>query len=130
MMDFLHSHRPPFNLASKKPWRRTLRSEMPKAELLLWGHIRRDQMGVRFRRQFGVGPYSLDFYCPKLKLAIELDGDSHFEKGAVEHDKRRDEYLKNFGIKTIRFRNDEVYYDLFNVLKKIKTNIPPLARGG
>ncbi len=93
---------------------------MPKAELLLWGHIRRKQLGFGFRRQFGVGPYSLDFYCPALKLAIELDGDSHFFEGAAKHDLRRDRYLRSFGIKTIRFTNDEIYCDLYNVLKKLK----------
>ena len=119
-MNFLHYSRPPFNTVVTKQRRRGLRSEMPKAELLLWGHIRRRQMGFGFRRQFGVGPYSLDFYCPTLRLAIELDGDSHFVEGAAERDLRRDRYLRRFGIKTIRFTNDEIFYDLFSVLEKLR----------
>jgi very-short-patch-repair endonuclease len=93
---------------------------MPKAELMLWGYIRRCQMGFRFFRQYGVGPYSLDFYCPALRLAIEIDGDSHFMEGAAERDQRRDRYMANFGIRTIRFTNDEIYCDLYRVLKKLK----------
>lgn len=123
MVNFLYFNRPPYNTVVTKQRRRGLRSEMPKAELLLWGHIRRCQMGYVFRRQFGVGPYSLDFYCPALKLAIELDGDSHFVEGAAERDRRRDQYLRRFGIRTIRFTNEEIYYDLYNVLEKLREQL-------
>ena len=63
---------------------------MPKAEVILWEKLSRKQMhGYKFRRQYGVDQYILDFYCPRLKLAIEIDGDSHFVTGAEDYDKER-----------------------------------------
>ena len=79
-----------FNRSSDTEKRRRLRCESPLAEQRLWLRLRNRQlMGYRFRRQYGVGPYVLDFYCPKLKLAIEVDGDNHFEAGAGEYDRVR-----------------------------------------
>jgi len=96
---------------------------MPKAELLLWGQIRKKQMGVKFLRQYGVGPYVFDFYCPMLRLAIELDGDSHFNEAAIEHDRRRGCFLIKHGITTIRFTNDKVYDGLDWVVERIREEV-------
>ena len=74
--------------------RRALRNNMPKSEIVLWSKIKNRQIyGERFLRQYGVDQYVLDFYCPRLKLAIEVDGDSHFMPGAEEQDKSRQEYV-------------------------------------
>lgn len=97
-----------YNRASEKKLRRVLRRNSPKAESLLWARLRRKQiLGLRFRRQFSVGPYSIDFYCPALKLAIEIDGDSHFSKNAMVCDQDRQEYIEAFGIRFLRFTNDK-----------------------
>ena len=74
-----------FNRPSVKPRRQALRRTMPKAEVLLWMQLKgRQLLGCKFRRQYSVGSYVLDFYCPEIRLAIELDGDSHFRAGAID----------------------------------------------
>ncbi|MGH8474006.1 MAG: endonuclease domain-containing protein, partial [Gammaproteobacteria bacterium] len=75
----------------------------------------RQLMDYRFRRQYGVGPYVLDFYCPELKLAIEVDGDNHFEAGAGEYDRERQRYIESLGIRVLRFTNREVFERLDDV---------------
>ena len=110
-----------FNLKSGKQTRRSLRKSMPDAEVILWSKLRRRQVGGhKFRRQFGVGRYSVDFYCPKLKLGIEVDGDSHFLPGAKEKDSRRQSYIEQCGIRILRFTNDEVRTNLDGVLERIE----------
>ena len=80
-----------YNRRELKTRRQTLRSQMPPAEALLWQQIRGKQLlGYKFRRQYSVGRYVLDFYCPALRLGIELDGDSHFQEGAAQGDQERD----------------------------------------
>ena len=82
----------------------------------MWNHLSRRQMsGYKFRRQHSVDQYVLDFYCPELKLAIEIDGDSHFMPGAQEQDKTRQEHIEAFGIRFLpaspaggRFTNEDV----------------------
>lgn len=113
-----------FNRTDEKQKRRTLRNNMPKAEVILWSRLQRRQLlGCRFRRQFGVGIYVLDFYSPEARLGIELDGDSHFQEGAVKHDERRRQFIESFGIKILRFLNPDVYENLDGVLETIATEV-------
>jgi very-short-patch-repair endonuclease len=101
---------------------------MSKAEVLLWTHLSRKQMlGYKFRRQYGVDRYVIDFYCPKLKLAIEIDGPSHVEQGADEYDRMRQSYIEGLGIRFLRFRSDEVYEDMEGVLHAIVMKIKDLT---
>jgi len=110
-----------FNTNSGKQTRRMLRKSMPEAEVILWSKLRRKQMGGhKFRRQYGVGRYSIDFYCPELKLAIEVDGDSHFADGAAKKDKVRENFIIQFGIRFLRFSNADVRENLDGVLLKIE----------
>jgi very-short-patch-repair endonuclease len=109
-----------FNKSTEKAKRRQLRNESPTAELRIWSSLRRKNIsGYRFRRQYSVGPYVLDFYCPSLKLAVEIDGDSHFIGDAVEDDQRRQAFIEAFGIHFLRFTNQEVYDNLDGVLETI-----------
>jgi len=63
---------------------------MPPAEVVLWTKIKGKQLGnYKVRRQYGVNPYILDFYCPQAKLAIEIDGDSHFNESVAIYDLKR-----------------------------------------
>jgi very-short-patch-repair endonuclease len=112
---------------------------MPDAETVLWSKLRRRQMmGYKFRRQYSVGAYVVDFYCVELRLAIEVDGDSHFRFGARSRDERRQEFIKSFGIDFLRFRNVEVFEQLNDVLEAIGRRLlegrrppaVPLAQGG
>ena len=80
---------------------RRFRKNPSVAEKWLWLAIRKDKLGFRFRRQFPIGVYTMDFYCPEAKLCVEMDSDLH----DVEHDKVRDEYLLTQGIMTIRIPN-------------------------
>ncbi len=113
-----------FNRSSMKYRRQVFRRNMPKAENILWSRIRLKQIGsYRFRRQYSVGTYVLDFYCPELKLAIEVDGESHFHSDAEEYDKERQEEIKGLGIDFLRFQNDDVYNNLNDVLQIIYEKI-------
>jgi very-short-patch-repair endonuclease len=122
-----------FNRSNEKDLRRRLRKEMPKAEVLLWCQIRgRQLLGLKFRRQYSVGPYCIDFYCTEAKLAIKIDGESHFEASAAQYDKDRQRFIESFGIRFLRVTNVDIYENLDGVLETIAKalqqppSIPPL----
>jgi very-short-patch-repair endonuclease len=99
---------------------RTLRKDSTWSERTLWKHLRnRGVGGVKFRRQFSIGPYILDFYCADALLAVELDGDVHGQPQQERHDRRRDEIVTDAGIKVLRFWNEEVRVNLDGVLEEI-----------
>jgi very-short-patch-repair endonuclease len=109
-----------FNRKKNQEKRRYLRKNMPKSEVLLWTKLKNRQMHEeRFLRQYGVDQYILDFYCPQLKLAIEIDGDSHFMPGAEEQDKTRQEYIEAYDIRFLRFTNTDVCENLDGVYQMI-----------
>ena len=97
-----------------------LRNNQTEEEKILWSRLKNRQFkGFKFVRQYGVGPYILDFYCPKLRLAIELDGAQHGEKENLLYDQERNSYLESLDIKTIRFWNYEVQENIGEVIKRI-----------
>ena len=98
---------------------RSLRNSMTYAEKTLWSKIRGKQLGVKFRRQHPFGFYVLDFYCVPLKLAIEVDGNSHFTDEGRKHDSSRDEFLYLNDVKLLRFTNLEVIQHIDSVLERI-----------
>jgi very-short-patch-repair endonuclease len=104
-MYFMTKH---YNKKSEKEKRRTLRKEMTFCERIMWIHLRRKQLGVRFLRQYSIDHYVIDFYCPELKLAIELDGSIHDKPDQKEYDVYRQEYLEKYGITFLRITNDEL----------------------
>ncbi|WP_082040310.1 endonuclease domain-containing protein [Vibrio hyugaensis] len=108
-----------FNLKYQKKIRSQLRSNMPKPEEVLWQRIRRKQLGVKFRRQHGIGRYIVDFYCAELSLVIEIDGDSHFSTEGKEKDTKRDAFIEALGVKVLRFTNEEVMKQTESVLERI-----------
>ena len=79
---------------------------------------------MRFFRQYSIGPYILDFYCPAMKLAIELDGGQHNQCENKEYDAARSDYLKAQGIEVIRFWNHEVLLDMQSVLTRLTEDNP------
>lgn len=106
-----------------------MRRRTTAAENLLWQKIRNGSLGFRFKRQYSVMNYVVDFYCPKIKLAIELDGSIH--ETSKKYDLYRTEYLNSLGIKEIRFRNERIENETASVLKEIKDNLPsPEIRRG
>ena len=109
-----------FNRTDEKEKRRELRNGAPECETLLWAHLRRRQVAnLRFHRQYSVGAYVLDFYCSERKLAIEIDGSSHEIADAKEYDANRQAYIEQFGIRFLRFTNQQVRNDMSSVLETI-----------
>ncbi len=95
-------------ISNKTQRARTLRNNMTDAERFLWQQLRRKQMnGYKFRRQFPLGKYIVDFVCLEARLVIELDGGQHAEQGT--YDAKRDEWLNEQGFRVLRFWNDEVF---------------------
>ena len=120
-----------FNRTSEKEKRLKLRKNMTEAEILVWSKLRAKQMcGHKFRRQYSVGVYSLDFYCPSLKLAIEIDGDTHFQAGARKYDLTRQEFIERFGIRFLRFTNPQVCENLEGVLESIRKTVKQMEKLG
>jgi len=109
-----------------KERRRELRLNQTEAEKTLWKHLRNRQIyGMKFFRQFSVGPYILDFYCPQLRLAIELDGGQHTEDAAREYDAARSAYLQAHGIDVMRFWNHDVLNKTESVMRKVLEKVTP-----
>jgi very-short-patch-repair endonuclease len=102
---------------------------MAAAELILWSKLKSRQVcGRKFRRQFSVGRYVVDIYYPALKVAIEIDGDSHFQPGAQKKNRGRQEHIESFGIEFLRFRNNEVRENLRGVLEAIWRKVEELNK--
>jgi very-short-patch-repair endonuclease len=96
-----------------------LRKESTLSEILLWKQLRASQMmGCRFNRQKSIGKYIVDFYCSKLKLVIEIDGESHDNKW--DNDMERQTYLESIGLAVLRFDDLAVKQDMDNVLFAIE----------
>ena len=106
---------------------RRLRKESTLSEILLWCEIKNKQIqGVQFHRQVPVLDYILDFYCHELRLAIEVDGDSHEYK--VLYDKIRQDHLETYGITVLRFDDLDVKRDMFYVVNEIWHQVEKLRR--
>ena len=111
--------------------RRSLRTNGTKEEAMMWKVLKNRQVsGVRFRRQFSVGAYILDFYCPELKLCIELDGAGHYNSEGLQHDYVRDKYLSELGIRVLRFENLAVLKMQPVMLAEIEAVIAELREKG
>ena len=119
-----------FNLKQNKTIRRNLRKQEIGAEKILWSKLNRKQLaGYKFRRQFGIGDYVVDFYCPKLKLVIEIDGATHSEEKEIEYDKARQKFIEGLGLTVKRYTNEniqknlpEVLGDLYEICRGLKNN--------
>lgn len=104
------NERPKHNAKHLKKYRKELRNNLTPAEARLWTILKGKQIGgKKFRRQHSIDNFILDFYCPELKLAIELDGSPHFNAVAEEKDFLRDKYLEKVGIQVLRFENKIVF---------------------
>ena len=104
-----------------KERRRELRRTQTEAERAFWSQVRNQQFhSLKFFRQYSVGSYILDFYCPALTLAIELDGGQHNLPENRDYDAVRSEFLKSQGITVLRFWNHEVLLEMQSVLNKME----------
>jgi len=101
---------------------RELRRKSTLAEVLLWNELKRRKMlGYPFLRQRPIHQYIVDFYCPKLKLVIEIDGESHRNKS--QSDQIKQEALEQLGLHVLRFQDREVKHDMANVVRRIQNCI-------
>ena len=116
---------------------RSLRANLTDAEQRLWARLCRKQvLGVQFYRQKPIGNYIADFYAPAARLVVEVDGSQHVESEHAEHDRRRTAYLKQIGLRVLRYTDwqvllelDSVVEEIFGAVKgKIPLN-PPLPKG-
>lgn len=99
---------------------RHLRTNMTESEKKLWTHLQRKQLlGVQFYRQKPIGNYIVDFYAPKVKLVIEVDGSQHLELDHVQKDLSRQRDLQNQGLLVLRFDNLQVLQEIDAVMEKI-----------
>ena len=98
-----------FNKSTEKQKRRQLRKDQTFCEKIVWIYLRdRKTLGYKFRRQYSIDQFVIDFYCPELKLAVEIDGNMHDQPDQKEYDIKRQEYLEKFGITFVRITNDEL----------------------
>lgn len=103
---------------------RLLRVNMTEAEKLLWEKLRGKQLkGLQFYRQKTIGNYIVDFYCPKAKLVIELDGGQHYSPEGKAKDMARDRYLKDIDLRVLRFSDKEVFENAQGILERIWGNL-------
>ncbi len=100
-----------------------LRNNPTKAEQYLWNYLNKNQLGIKFRRQHPISKYITDFYCHKLRLVIEIDGDYHTDAEQMKYDRFRSNELEEFEIKVIRFSNKQVLNDVEFVLEQLKDEI-------
>lgn len=101
--------------------RRLLRQRSTLTEELLWSRLRRDQLGIKFRRQYGIGPYIADFYAPRARLAVEIDGSIHDSQ--KDSDEIREKEIEGLGIRFLRFTDQEILGNIENVLDQIRISI-------
>jgi imidazole glycerol-phosphate synthase subunit HisF len=112
---------------------KTLRANETEAERVLWSKLSGKQLGVKFRRQHPLHDFIVDFYCHYHRLVIEVDGAIHQTSQNQSYDESRSEAFTSFGIKTIRFSNEEVINHTDTVITSIKnmlTKIPPSGGQG
>jgi very-short-patch-repair endonuclease len=110
-----------YNQSSEKDKRQALRKDMPPAEKMVWAKLRNQQLeSCKFRRQYSIDRFVVDFYACELRLAIEIDGDSHYEEGIPEYDRERQMFLESKGTNVLRFTNQEVYQNIDGVVEKIR----------
>jgi very-short-patch-repair endonuclease len=112
-----------FNRKGLKSFRSSLRNRSTFAEAELWNILKsRNLDGRKFRRQYSIDNYIVDFCCPSEKLIIELDGAPHGEYHRIQEDETRDKYIESLGFTVIRFENRVVFQEpefLKNEIRKV-----------
>jgi len=117
-----------FNQNKLKDTRKKLRNNMTEAEQKLWEFLKWKKINwLKFRRQHSVWRYILDFYCPQIKLCIELDWKIHDDR--KQYDKIRTECLNKSKINVLRFANEDIFNKISFVIGRIKKYSPPAREG-
>jgi len=112
------------NRKELKAQRKHLRNHATSAETVFWGYLKQKKVeGLKFRRQHSIGSYIVDFYCPSIRLAIELDEAPNIKPHGEEYDTKRDKFLQSLGIIVIRFENRYVFdfpMDIVEMILKVR----------
>jgi very-short-patch-repair endonuclease len=108
--------------------RKKLRKDSTPQEKILWSKLRDKNLGYVFKSQHSIGNFIADFYCPRKKLIIELDGSQHLDN--QEYDQERTEYFESLNIRVIRFWNNEVDKNINGIIMRIEEELksPPPIR--
>ena len=106
-----------------KKYRKSLRNRSTRAEVALWKLIKKRQLkGRKFRRQYSIGRYIIDFYCYEESLAVEVDGPIHETSFQMAYDAERTAFLEGHGVTVIRVQNEEVFREPDTVLRYISSH--------
>ena len=105
-----------------------LRNNMTKAERKVWQYIRKEQLGVRFRRQVPIGKYIVDFFALNIGLVIEIDGGQHYDKDVAKKDEEISDALNNSGLTVVRYNNYEVLTNIEAVIESIGQMVDKLNK--
>ncbi len=109
---------------SLKQKARELRKQMTDAEIRLWSRLRRRQLeGYQFYRQRIIGSYIVDFYCPRAKLVIEVDGGQHYFGKTAEADRVRDDKMRSLGLAVLRFSDSDALKNTDSILEVILNHL-------
>jgi len=114
-------------LRKMKGIRKTLRENATNSEKILWQHLRKMQLGFKFRRQVSIGFFVFDFYCKTVNLAIDVDGGIHNKIDVNERDRIRQEIIESDSVVFLRFTNEEINANLDAVLDEIKNKYTELS---
>lgn len=118
----MKSKRPYFHGATSQTIKneKRLRKPLTHAENILWQILRnRKVFGLKFRRQHPLGPFIADFYCHELSLVLEVDGAIHELESVKKYDRAREPFIKDLGLRIVRFTNDDVISDSETVIRVI-----------
>ncbi len=107
--------------------RRQLRAKSSKPEEILWNLIKNGKMGTKFRRQYSIQSYVIDYFSPDIRLAIEIDGRQHQTSESIKYDTYRDSYLNALDIKVMRIPDSNIFRNLNEVFRKIKRRVSLLT---
>lgn len=106
------------------PLRQELRRRQTYAEQRFWARVSNRQFfNLKFRRQHGIGPYIVDFYCPERLLIVEIDGDTHADNQTIRSDQERTKNLTALGYTVIRYTNHEVMRRTEDVLNDLSVKL-------
>jgi very-short-patch-repair endonuclease len=112
------------------PHAKNLRKNLTHAEYKIWHDLLKNKnfKGLKFIKQKPIENFIVDFYCATLKLAIEIDGDTHYTDEAMLYDEKRSTLLKNRGVYILRFTNDDIYFHLDAVYNVLESTVNKLTQ--
>lgn len=113
-----------YNTKKMTKTRQALRRNMPKAEIILWSYLKGKQIqGLKFRRQYSIDKNTVDFYCPEIRMSIEVDGESHLYEKQKEKDLEKETQLEKANIKLVRYLNTDIYDNIEGVIEDLYKQI-------